>query len=32
MNIFHYGFEFQNATNVDTVKQYEVWPDDLVQQ
>ena len=32
MNIFNCGFEFQNATCVDTVKQYEVWSNNLVQQ
>ena len=32
MTIFNYGFEFQNATHVDIVKQYEVWLDNLVQQ
>ena len=25
-------FKFQNAVHVDTVKQYELWLDDLVQQ
>ena len=28
--IFNCGFKFQNATHVDTVKEYEVWPDYLV--
>ena len=31
MNI-NCGFKFQNTTNMGTVKQYEAWPDDLVQQ
>ena len=26
------GFKFQNAVHVDFVKQYELWPDNLVQQ
>ena len=29
MTIFNYGFKFQNATHADTIKQYEVWPDNL---
>ena len=32
MTIFNCGFKFQNASHVDTVKQYEVWLDNLVQQ
>ena len=32
MTIFNCGFKFQNATHADTVKQYEVWLDNLVQQ
>ena len=32
MTNFNFGFKFQNATHVDTVKQYEGWPDSLVQQ
>ena len=32
VTIFNCGFKFQNATYADTVKQYEVWPDNLVQQ
>ena len=34
MIILIVSFKFQNATHVDTVKQYayEVWPDNLVQQ
>ena len=31
MNIFNCGFEFYIIRS-DTVKQYEVWPDNLVQQ
>ena len=29
MNICNCGFEFQNATCVDNVKQYKIWLDDL---
>ena len=29
---FNCGFEFQNVTCADTVKQYEVWLNNLVQQ
>ena len=32
MTIFNCGFKFQNATHADTVKQYEVWLNNLVQQ
>ena len=32
MTIFNCGFNFQNATHPDSVKQYEVWLDNLVQQ
>ena len=32
MIVFNCGFKFQNATLVDTVKDYEVWPDIVVQQ
>ena len=32
MTIFICGFKFQNATHADTVKQYEAWLDNLVQQ
>ena len=32
MTNFNCGFKFQNATHVDTVKQYEVWPENLIQQ
>ena len=31
MNIYNCGFEFQNATHVENVKQYKVWLHDLVQ-
>ena len=29
---FNRGFKFQIITYADTVKQYEVWPDNLAQQ
>ena len=32
MTIFNCVFKFQNSTHADTVKQYEVWPENLVQQ
>ena len=32
MTFFNCEFKFQNVTYVNTVKQYEVWPDNLVQQ
>ena len=32
MTNFNYGFKFQNATCADTVKQCEVWLNNLVQQ
>ena len=32
MTNFNCEFKFQNATHVDTVKQYEVWPENLIQQ
>ena len=32
MTILNCGFKLQNATYVDTVKEYEVWLDNLVQQ
>ena len=32
MTIFNCSFKFQNATHADTVKQNEVWPNNLVQQ
>ena len=32
MTICNYGFKFQNDTYVNTVKQYEVWLDNLGQQ
>ena len=32
MNFFNCGFEFQNAIHADTVKQYDIWSDDLVRQ
>ena len=32
MKIFNCGFKFQNTSHADTVKQYEVWLDNLVQQ
>ena len=31
MTIFNCGFKFQNATYVNTIKQYEVWLDNLGQ-
>ena len=31
MTMFNCGFNIKNATRVDTVKQSEVWPDNLVQ-
>ena len=31
MKICNYGFEFQNATHAENVKQYKAWLDDLVQ-
>ena len=32
VTISNCGFKFQNAIHTDIVKQYEVWPDNLVQQ
>ena len=32
ITIFNCEFKFQNATHADTVKEDEVWPDNLVQQ
>ena len=32
MKIFNCGFKFQNSTHADAVQEYEVWPDNLVQQ
>ena len=32
MTIVNCVFKFRNATHVDTVKEYKVWPDNLVQQ
>ena len=32
MTIFNCGFKLQNGTQADTVKKYEVWLDNLVQQ
>ena len=32
MTIFNCGYKFHNALHLDSVKQYEVWPDNLVQQ
>ena len=32
MKIFNRGFKFHNATHADTVKEYEVWLDNVVQQ
>ena len=31
VNIFNCEFELKNATHVDSIKQYEVWLDILVQ-
>ena len=31
VTIFNCGFKFQNAKHVDSVKQHEIWPDNLVQ-
>ena len=31
MTIFNCGFKFQNITHADTVKENEVWVDNLVQ-
>ena len=32
MTIFNCGFKCQNATHADSVKEYEVWLNNLVQQ
>ena len=32
ITIFNCRFKFQNAIHVDTIKQYELWLGDLVQQ
>ena len=32
ITILNWEFEFQNATHTDTFKQYEVSPDNVVQQ